>query len=129
MKSKKTGLLIIVSVVLAFAYDTGRAQIPAVHRANYTGPLEYSFPKMTYFPPLSIGMPFDVMIGYIYLDSVARTVPMSVIDSAFGDYRSSTKLGAIGYSDTLRYLAKYFYEVDDYDPIRFSQYSNLLASG
>ncbi len=126
-KQFRTAPIVTLLCIVCFSVsNSGYAQ--GSHKAYYTGPLEFSYPKMSYFPPLSMGMPFDVLIGYVYLDSIFRTVPISVMDSAIGDYRVPNS-GAIGYSDTLRKLAKYLYEIDDYDPIRFSQYTHLNAPG
>jgi len=55
-------------------------------------------------------MSLDVLLSYIYGDSIARK---------FYQVPFNNMLNGIGYSDTLRYAAKYLYEIDDYNPIKF----------
>ncbi|MDP4198272.1 MAG: hypothetical protein Q8922_05145 [Bacteroidota bacterium] len=104
----------ILTILLAGCFNTVNAQW-TYRRAVYTGPLMFSYPVLTSYPPLSTGMPLEVLIGYIYFDSLSRTMPLARIDSFFN---------ALGYSDTLKYALKFAYEIDDYDPVSFSQYVN-----
>lgn len=61
-------------------------------------------------PPLSIYMPYDVMLGYIAIDSVARYAnKQDMIDF----------LSRQTYNDTIKTIMKYYYETVDYDPITF----------
>ncbi|HZV13327.1 MAG TPA: hypothetical protein VFA55_08930 [Candidatus Kapabacteria bacterium] len=72
--------------------------------------LRYKLPYLTSYPPLNSGMPFDVMVGYIYGDSLARYAGLKATDNAIAN---------MYYADTIRELAKYMYELDDYNPVNF----------
>ncbi len=84
-----------------------------IGRYPSSDPIQFQYTVLTSTPPLSTGMPFDVLIGYIYLDSIVRTVPLNTVDSFYKQ---------LGYSDTLRQAVKYIYEMNDFDPIIFEQY-------
>ncbi len=73
------------------------------------------FPRTSYYPPLQTGMTLNVLDGYIYFDSLVRSVNVS---SGQFDSLISTMYD----SDTLRYAVKYLYEMIDWDPITFFQY-------
>jgi hypothetical protein len=61
-------------------------------------------------------MPIDVMVGYIVADSAARNLSFA----ALREYISSTTT-----DDTLQHVAKYYYIMDNYDPILFRQWVNI----
>jgi hypothetical protein len=73
---------------------------------------------VTTFPPLNTGMPYDVLLGYLGMDSLCRTTPGIVIDSL---------LQVVKYSDTTRYALKYLYEVDDYNPLLYYSWKYTYA--
>ena len=77
-----------------------------------------SVAHVTTFPPLNSGMPYDVMIGYIDMDSVCRTATANQIDSVYS---------VATYSDTSRYALKYLYEVDDYNPLLYYSWKYTYA--
>ncbi len=77
------------------------------------GLLQYQFPLLSEYPPLSLGMSYDVLVAYIFADSMGRSVPGdSIIPLEY----------TMRYSDTLQQAAKYEYEADDYNPVQFFQW-------
>jgi hypothetical protein len=55
-------------------------------------------------------MSFDVLVGYVYGDSVARFAGLKGTENAIAN---------MYYADTIKELAKYMYEMIDYNPINF----------
>lgn len=110
----------ITSVVDAQLVSHHDAHVYWYGRDWSTDPVQFQYSVLTNYPPLSTGMPFDVLIGYIYLDSIVRTVPPHSVDSFYKQ---------LGYSDTLRRVVKYIYEMEDFDPIKFSQYIDAHLVG
>jgi hypothetical protein len=107
MNSRITG---VAAVLLFLGLVSGQAQSVS---PNADGALIQRFPLPTITPPLNSGMPYDVMIGYIMGDSLARGMSRAKQDSMLRD---------LTYSDTLKYALKYLYEMADHDPIRFYQW-------
>ncbi len=75
--------------------------------------LSISFPRLSSVPPLNTGMPFNVLIGYVYIDSFARST---------SEVSLTSFLDNLTYSDTSRKALSYLYQMDDFDPIRYFQY-------
>lgn len=100
----------VLAVMLGFFAITAPAQPPGSY---YTGPLEYSIPILTAVPPIDSAMPSDVTSAYLWADELMRSTPMAAIDHYIQN---------IGYDDTLRYLAKMLYRVDDYNPLTLFQW-------
>jgi hypothetical protein len=96
-----------IMLLLLLGITTLTAQ-PTTLRSDGALLQRFAFPTFT--PPLTSDMPYDVMIGYIIGDSVARGLYLAKQDSIF---RSLTP------ADTLNYGLKYLYEMIDFDPIRF----------
>ncbi len=67
------------------------------------------------YPPLQSSMPLDVMLGYIYFDSIVRSV-----DLLHGQFDSAAVFATN--SDTLRNGLKYLYKMSDWDPITLFEY-------
>ncbi|MFC2131430.1 hypothetical protein ACFLSQ_08345 [Bacteroidota bacterium] len=74
------------------------------------------FPIIRSIPPLSVNMPYDVLIGYVYLDSLLRFGDKKAYDSLYQSWNSL--------NDTLTGALKYLYIINDYDPAIFNQYAN-----
>lgn len=83
--------------------------------SDINGALAQRFSVPTITPPLNSSMPFDVLIGYIIGDSIARNLNIAQRDSLFRN---------LTYSDTLKYALKYLYKMVDYDPISFFQWGS-----
>ncbi|MDX9791354.1 MAG: hypothetical protein RBT61_11025 [Candidatus Kapabacteria bacterium] len=71
-------------------------------------------------PPLSIGMPYETLIGYIAADSVCRYSRADHVN----DFINRQTDG-----DTIRYIMKHFYWMTDYNPLLAEQYSSYYAEG
>jgi len=77
---------------------------------------QQTFPIIRNIPPINTGMPFDILLSYIYLDSLLKYSNNHTLDSM---------LNTINYSnDTLKYALKYLYRLVDYYPVIFNQYAN-----
>ncbi len=98
--------------------DVSNAQV-VPQRVKSTVGLQVNVPIIGTFPPLNMGMPFDVLLGYIYYDSLCRTMTRHAIDSFASRLTNS---------DTLTHALKYLYEMDDYNPVTFSQWLKVTPS-
>ncbi len=80
----------------------------------------YSTPIIKKFPAYSTDMPYDVLLAYAAVDSMAY-------------YENENKLmefiGRQDYGDTLRTIMKYYYTVVDYDPVLFFASKNYINTG
>ncbi len=108
---KNLTLLILLSF---FSIISGYSQNPTC-MPEYLG-LSYSEQIITNNPPLSMYMPFDILIAYIALDSVSRHVEYNDFEKFLNNQTSI--------NDTLRYIMKYLYKVVDYNPLLFYQSTN-----
>jgi hypothetical protein len=80
-----------------------------------TAMYQVKYPIIRSLPPLSSGMPWDILGSYIYLDSIVRF-----------DNHEQTVASLASWStmnDTLKGLSKYFYKTMDYNPILLTQYT------
>ena len=78
---------------------------------NYPG-LVFRTEKISQFPPYSMHMPYEVLIGYIALDTVCYNVWWNELEDFINRQT---------YNDTLRYMMKHYYYTLDYDPILFEK--------
>lgn len=123
--------------IVTMALMLGSLGASSAQSIKYTGPKDFrgivkiSIPYPSNYPPLNSGMPFDVMMGYIYDDSLVR----------FFNANPNLRTDSIGMTlgpDTVRKALKYAYEMTDYDPTAWllyqedvphtSQYSNTPPS-
>ncbi len=84
-----------------------------------TAMFQHQFPIIRSIPPLNTSMPLDVLISYIYLDSLLRSPLASTLEQRL---ESWTTL-----NDTLTYAAKCMCTLIDYNPIIFNQYTNEVG--
>lgn len=112
-------ILLAFAAVLAVGASTLHAQESSMQTPPcypHTTYVNFSLPKFLYGIQLNSGMPLDVMIGYIVLDSLKKGIP----------YSELLELGKkVSYNDTLKTILKYLYILKDYDPLLFEQ--NLYA--
>ncbi len=83
-----------------------------------TAMYQVRYPIIRNIPPLSSGMPFDIMFSYIVADSICRFAPQKNVTNLL---KSWTLM-----NDTLRYATKYLYRMMDYNPIIFRQYQDQI---
>lgn len=81
-----------------------------------TAMFQHQFPIIRSIPPLNTSMPLDVLISYIYLDSLFRSPLSATLEERL---ESWTTL-----NDTLTYAAKALFTLKDYNPIIFNQYAD-----
>ncbi len=76
---------------------------------------QVKFPIIRSIPPINTGMPTNILLYYIYLDSLLR----------FTSYAQTTDIidNFSTLNDTLKGAASVLYQLTDYDPILFAQYS------
>lgn len=93
----------------------------ATHRwyDSTTAMFQHQFPIIRSIPPLNTSMPLDVLISYIYLDSLLRSPLASTLNQKL---ESWTTL-----NDTLTYAAKALFTLKDYNPIILNQYANEVG--
>ena len=64
------------------------------------------------FPEYTLDMPYEVLLGYVALDTVCYYGN----SDEFAEFMSRQE-----YNDTLKTLMKYYYDVVDWDPLKFMQ--------
>lgn len=75
---------------------------------------QLQIPYLSQKPPVATTMPYPVIIGYLYADSVARTTRIDSISDHMSGWNS--------WNDTLALIASGLYQMMDWDPIRYAQY-------
>lgn len=74
------------------------------------------YPVIRDIPPVNSSMPSDIIISYLYLDSVSRHLNL-------GDFRNYIK--SLSHIDKeMSTFLKHYYKVVDYNPIIFRQYAS-----
>lgn len=79
-------------------------------------------PIIRSIPPLSLSMPYDVLLGYIAMDSIARFYNDSAYRAVRGQSLERDLDNLQPSNDTLHTIWRLWYQMQDYDPIRFYQY-------
>lgn len=129
--------IIVVVLILMFGFSVMDAQ---VRKREYLDSInaemngywyhpefdqyEVQYPKLQIVPPLSMGMDYETLLSYIFLDSVIRTASTELLFINYLDYWKETKTK----NDTIIQAVKYLYKIIDYDPIRFAQYNASVAA-
>lgn len=75
---------------------------------------QHQFPIIRSIPPLSTTMPYNVLLSYIYADSLLRFAPRATLKNRISAWTSL--------NDTLKWMAYGDYVMCDYNPIIFRQY-------
>jgi hypothetical protein len=70
----------------------------------YSGILEYRLPILKAVPPTYSGQPSDITTAYLWVDQLMR---------GYKDYKIDQYISTIGFGDTLKFLAKMLYRMDD----------------
>ena len=104
--------VVIFSTIISYYSLYSQIQAPCDSTNDYA----YYFwqPKVQSYPPLSTDMSYDVLIGYIACDSIIKAKHL---------YECNDFLKRQTYNDSIRYIMRYFYQMVDYDPIKFWLYS------
>jgi len=117
-------LIALSSIVLQAQVRTRTKNdsVQAFHNGYWYNPNNYAFeipyPKLQVIPPLSSGMPFDILATYVYMDSLMR----NTTDVQFGNQCYSYWEQHRTKNDTIIALIGAIYKLIDYDPVRFYQY-------
>lgn len=108
-------IIFITNVLFLFIF-----LIAAIHELKSQPPcnpeidgLYFEIPHLTDYPPLTTDMPYDVLIGYIASDSACKNVHYDEITNFVNNQ---------SYNDTLRYIMRFYYQMADYNPIKFYQF-------
>jgi hypothetical protein len=80
---------------------------------------QVNYPIIQSIPPISTGMPSNILLSYIYLDSLLRFTSIHLTDSIIKNFTTL--------NDTIKGSAKILYELSDYNPVIFQQYSNEVT--
>jgi hypothetical protein len=83
------------------------------------------YPIIRSIPPLSSNMPFDVLLSYIYADSLARFGSDSISYAMQMKCREWKLAGSL--NDTLRNMIRGIYLMTDYDPALFEQFRGEIG--
>ncbi len=108
----------LLCLLILIGYNTAKSQQPPCMQ-NYWG-LTYESDTLQSFPSLSTGMPYDVLVSYIAVDSVSKYASENQIDEF---------LGRQTYNDTIQYLMRFYYKTMDYDPILFMKSMDYWSQG
>src|SRR5690606_29244855 len=103
--------LLSVSLFLLLGFKIVYSQLP--HCAELKGGTVYGVPQLHEIPKLNTGMPYDVLISYIALDSIAYNATYNQIYEFLARQTSM--------NDTMRTIMKYYYNLLDHDPILYYQ--------
>ena len=100
-------------LIVCFSYFSYSQQPPCM---PYYQALTFEYPKYPYLPYYTTDMPYEVMLGYIVMDSVCNYGNVSLFD----DF-----LNRQTYNDTIKKIMNYIYRMADWDPYLFkrTQYS------
>jgi len=79
-----------------------------------TAMFQERYPIISNIPPITTSMPYEILQGYIYIDSLMRYTTPNMTDSLIDSWTTM--------NDTLKYTMKYLYELEDYNPVIFRQY-------
>lgn len=109
--NKKLSFLFCILFLFALNQDTTKAQVHFVPNPDTCS--IFNTVASHQFPPLSSDMPFETLVSWVILDSLCRHANYG----DFLDWASTTT------QDTLRQALKYFYRLQDYDPLLLDQYS------
>ena len=83
--------------------------------SSYTLLFHHSYPIIKDIPPLNTSMPLEVIMGYIFVDSLARHMQRNEMMSRMKSWNTL--------NDTLKSIAKFYYKMMDYNPCILHQYS------
>jgi len=122
------GGLLSASVSLA-QNETGTRNISAYENMlkgrgkwydSTTAMYQHQFPIIRSIPPLSITMPFNVLLSYIYTDSLLRFANGKTLKNRISAWNTL--------NDTLKWMVYADYTMSDYNPIIYSQYWEETAN-
>jgi hypothetical protein len=88
---------------------SARSQAP-----TYYGPLMYGLAFDTAVPPINISMPSGIITSYLYFDEAMRLY-------STGQVLNYVK--GMTWNDTAQWIASNFYQLHDYDPLAFYNWS------
>ncbi len=103
-------MIYVVFLVLIIATTNIRSQNPPC-LDNYPY-ITYNAPRLDAFPPYSTDMSYDVLLAYVALDSVSHYA---------NRYEVSQFLERQTFNDTIQTIMRYYYQMKDYDPIKYTQ--------
>ncbi|GEM_PF-1890948 len=113
---KRIAIGIFISCFFAYCLSAQEPCNPTSKNLLYYT-LNFVLDSSVGYPPLHTDMPYDVMIGYIALDSAART--------AISTHKAPQLFEFIDrqtYNDTLRTIMRYRYKMIDYNPVVYYDY-------
>jgi len=116
---QKTIKVLTIALVFMLGNVVVKSQIPCDSSARG---LYYLYPYASAYqlPVLHPSMPYDILIGYLYTDSMLKAYNRNVIENTI----KSTSYN----SDTMSYLMKYMYRMADYSPIMYEQFLGMTAN-
>lgn len=85
---------------------------------NYQFENQYS--KLSTIPPLSTDMTYEIILAYVFLDSIVKNYTREGTLTRWQKNRSK--------NDTINAMVKYLYMIKDYDPQRFYQYAHTTSA-
>ncbi len=106
MKKFSLTFLLLVVCFQCLSYSQQPPCMP-----DYYG-LTYSYPKYSHLPNYSTDMPYEVMLGYIVMDSVCKYGNGIMFDEF---------LNRQTYNDTIKKIMNFIYRMTDWDPYLFKR--------
>ncbi|MBX3044369.1 MAG: hypothetical protein KIT33_14490 [Candidatus Kapabacteria bacterium] len=105
--------IIIIGLLINLSCFTLLSQSPPCFPEDQG--LNFEIPLNHNCPPYSTDMPFDVLIGYIALDSLTKNVD---IDDYYSFMNNQT------YNDTIKTMMRYFYKMLEFNPEKYLNYKH-----
>ena len=117
---KKIIFVLFASILLVFSHN--EANSSGIYGRPDAKGFFYVYGYNDYYGTLDLtpSMPFDIIMSYIYADSIAKSTPTH-LDSV---KKNVWSIGA--YSDTMKYALKYLYKITDYDPVKYLRFRGKL---
>ena len=106
--------LLVLFLMLSVLYLNLYSQNPPCDPNNNS--LTIGVNKLLYVPPITPSTPYDVIIGYLALDSVRHYTILKNVK----EFINRQTL-----NDTIMTIMKYYYKMVDYDPIKFKLYKEF----
>ncbi len=100
-----------VIIIILSAFFSGKSQAKDCTSKTFTGSY-FDIDYLTTFPDYDLEMPYEVLLGYVALDTVCYYGDWE----EFADFMSRQEN-----NDTLKTIMKHYYHVVDWDPIKFMQ--------
>ncbi len=124
MKTIKYALIIIMILNFKFLYSQQESGVREYNKQAFqksriwydssTANYQTQYPIILNIPPLNSGMPLDVLVSFLMMDSLLKNTYSVTLDKKLRNWTAM--------NDTIANAAKFLYTLSDYNPVIFQQY-------